>query len=96
MAAFVGTSGNYNQVMKINDVTYSHIINPLTGSAITLNDAVIVVFEKGYYGDAMSTSLMFSTIDEVKTLETKYSFKAIVINDNKVSYCNSGLEVLHR
>ena len=93
---FVSTSSNSNQGVKINDVTYSHIINPLTGSAITLNDAVIVVSDKGYYGDAMSTSLMFSTVDEVKTLETKYSFKAIVIKNNNVSYCNSGLEVLHR
>ena len=93
---FISTSSNFNQGVKIGDVTYSHIINPLTGSAITLNDAVIVVSDKGYYGDAMSTSLMFSSVYEVKTLETKYSFKAIVINDNKVSYCNSGLEVLHR
>ena len=93
---FVSSSSISEQGVVIDNVTYSHIINPVTGSAINENDAVIVVSDKGYYGDAMSTSLMMNTIDEIKTLEAEHNFKAIVIKNNQIAYCNEGLEVFHR
>ena len=92
---FVSSSSVSEQGVEINNVTYSHIINPVTGSAVNENDAVIVVSDYGYYGDAMSTSLMMNTIDEIKAIEKEHNIKTIVIKNNAISYCNEGLEVYH-
>ena len=55
---FISTSSIYEQGVTIDGVTYSHIINPVNGSAINNYDAVIVISESGSYGDAISTSMM--------------------------------------
>ena len=92
---FVSSSGISEQGVTIDGVTYSHIINPVTGSAINENDAVIVVTNEGYYGDALSTSMMMNTIDEIKTIENTYNVKTIVVKNNKIAYCNEGLTVYY-
>ena len=93
---FVSSSSISEQGVVIDNVTYSHIINPVTGSAINENDAVIVVSDTGYYGDAMSTSLMMNTIEEIKTIEAEHNIKTIVIKNGDIVYRNEGLEVYHR
>ena len=93
---FVSSSSVSEQGVAIDGVTYSHIVNPTTGNVVNENDAVIVVSETGYFGDAMSTSLMMNTVDEIKTIEVECNIKTIVIKNNNVIYCNEGLEVLHR
>ena len=93
---FVSTSSKSVQGVTINGVTYSHIINPKTGSAINENDAVIVISDKGYYGDAMSTSLMMNTVDEIKEIEKEHNIKTVVIKNNKVIYANPNVEVFYR
>ena len=90
---FVSTSGVKEQGVTIDGVTYSHIIDPHTGSAINENDAVIVISDKGYYGDAMSTSLMMNNIDEIKQIEQEHNIKVIVVKDNSIKYCNESIEV---
>lgn len=90
---FVSTSGIEHQSAEIGGVIYSHIINPTNGSATPLHDKVIVVSDKGYIGDAFSTSMMNNTIEEIKQIETQYNVKTIVINDGKIDYVNNGLEV---
>jgi thiamine biosynthesis lipoprotein len=90
---FVSTSSISKQSEVIEGVTYSHIVNPSNGSATPINDAVIVINDKGYLGDALSTSMMNNTIDEIKAIETAQNVKAIVINDGKIDYANSFLEV---
>lgn len=82
-----------SQSITIDGVTYSHIINPVTGSATPINDTVIVISDKGYIGDAFSTSLMNNTIDEIKDIEQQCNIKTIVINDNKIEYFHSDLKV---
>lgn len=89
----VSTSSKSVQGVTIEGVTYSHIINPINGSAINLNDAVIVISEKGYYGDAMSTSMMMNTVEEIKEIEIAHNIKTIVIRDNSIVYKNDGIEV---
>ena len=91
----VSTSGTSEQGVLINGVTYSHIINPYTGSAINNYDEVIVISSDGAFGDALSTSMMFNTLDEIKELETKYDVKTLVIKDKKVIYKNEGIELGH-
>lgn len=91
---FFSTSGVSEQGKVINDVTYSHIVNPITGSAINNYDSVMVVTSQGYLGDVLSTVMMMSSVDEIKGLEKKYDAKAIAIKDKKIVYKNESLEVL--
>lgn len=91
----ISTSSKSVQGVKIGDVTYSHIVNPITGQAINENDAVIVVSDSGALGDALSTSMMMNTVDEIKTIEEEQNVKCIVIKNKQVAYCNEGLEITH-
>ena len=90
---FVSTSSISEQNVVIDDVTYSHIINPLTGSAVSMNDAVIVVSDKGYIGDALSTSMMMNTVEEIVDIETNFNVKTIVVKDGKIIHQHEELEV---
>ncbi len=90
---FISTSGIYKQGKTIDGVTYSHIVNPVTGSAVSLNDAVVVISEEGYFGDAMSTSMMMNAVDEIKELEETYNLKTIVVKDGLIIYQNEDIEV---
>ena len=92
---FISTSGNENQGVTIDGVTYSHIVNPVTGSTIMNYDSVIVVSEYGYYGDALSTSMMMNTIDEIKEIEQEHNVKTVVIKDKKIIYQNEEIKVLY-
>ncbi|MBP5575081.1 MAG: FAD:protein FMN transferase [Bacilli bacterium] len=84
----ISSSGNDIQGVKIGDTMYSHIINPLTGSAIMKNDAVIVMTNKtlGYLGDALSTSMMMNSVEEIKKIEKEMDVKTIVVKDKKIVY----------
>ena len=93
---FISTSALTVQGVKIGEQYYSHIVDPITGSVVNKQDAVIVVSSKGYIGDALSTSMMLNTLEEIKEIETKQNVKCIVVKDGNVSYCNKDLEVLHR
>ena len=92
----VSSSGISTQGVVINGVTYSHIINPVNGSAINENDAVIVVSDKGYYGDAMSTSMMMNTVEEIKEIEVAHNLKTIVVKNGQIIYSHKDLEVYKR
>ena len=91
----ISTSSKAVQGVKIGDVTYSHIVNPITGQAINENDAVIVVSDSGALGDALSTSMMMNTVEEIKAIEQEQNVKCIVIKNKQVTYCNEGLEITH-
>ena len=93
----ISSSGNDIQGVKINGTMYSHIINPNTGSAIMENDAVIVITNSstGYLGDALSTSMMINTVDEIKTIEKEVGAKTIVVKDNKIIYSHPDIEFVN-
>ena len=90
----ISSSGNDIQGVKIGDTMYSHIINPKTGSAVMKNDAVIVILNPsiGYLGDALSTSMMMNTVDEIKQIEIATNAKTIVVKDGEIVYRNPGIE----
>ena len=92
---FVSCSGKSEQSVTIDGVTYSHIINPVTGSAVTLNDAVIVVSDSGYLGDALSTSMMMNTIEEIQEIEETVGVKTIVIRKGKKVYSHKDLKIYY-
>ena len=96
----VSTSGISEQGVKIGDTVYSHIINPVTGSAVNNYDAVIVIRDSygsndGYLGDALSTSFMNSTIEEIQEAEMYYNVQTIVIKDDKIVYQNESIELFY-
>ena len=93
---FVSTSSYVNQKVEIDGVNYSHIINPKTGSAINENDAVIVISEKGYLGDILSTAFINESLDSIKELEKHYEVKTIVIKNNEMVYKNESIEVTNK
>ena len=77
-------------------MTYSHIVNPFTGSTLTQYDTVRVVTESGYLGDALSTSLMLSSLEEIKKVEKDLGVQVIVSKDNQIVYKSDSLEVYTR
>ena len=92
---FISTSGSAEQGVEINGVTYSHIVNPFTGSVVPENDTVIVLSEYGYYGDALSTSMVFNTVEEIKEIEKERNVQAIVIKNHEIIYKNDKIKVMH-
>ena len=90
---FVSTSGISSQGVEINGVIYSHIINPYTGSAINNYDAVVVISNNGAFGDALSTSMMNNTLEEIRQIENDHKVQTIVIKDKKIVYKHYALEV---
>lgn len=90
---FISTSSKSVQGVTIDGVTYSHIVNPIIGSAINENDAVIVVSDSGYLGDALSTSMMMNTVEEIQQVEEQLNVKTIVIKNGKKIYSHKDLKV---
>ena len=90
----ISTSSISEQSEVIDGKVYSHIINPETGDSTPINDAVIVITESGYAGDALSTTMMMASIPEVQSFENKYNAKAIVIRGGSVVYQNKGIEII--
>ena len=82
---FISTSGNSTQGL--------HIVNPITGKLADNYDAVIVISNTGYLGDVLSTTFMLCSVDEIKSLESKYQVKSIVIKDNNIIYKNDNIKL---
>ena len=93
---FVSTSSKSVQGVTINGTTYSHIVNPVTGGALNENDAVIVISDKGYLGDALSTSMMMNSIEEIQQIENEQNVKTIVIRNNRIVYAHVDIDIYHR
>ena len=91
----LSSSGISEQGVTIDGVTYSHIINPLTGSAINQHEAVKVISSSGYLGDALSTVLMLEDNSKMNYYEETFNIKVVVIDNGEVTYKSSGIEVLH-
>ena len=94
---FISTSGTSEQGVEIDGTTYSHIINPLTGSAINNYDAVIVISDLrenyGFMTDVLSTSFMMNTLEEVKELEKNTGVSVILIDDDNIVYKSESIQL---
>lgn len=88
--SFISTSGISEQGVEIDGQMYSHIINPYTGEAINFYDEIIVISEEGSFngalGDVLSTSLMLSSLEEVKEAEKNYPVSIIAITGGEIYY----------
>ena len=93
----ISSSGNDIQGVEISGTTYSHIINPTNGSAIMENDAVIVITSAGdgYLGDALSTSMMMNTVEEIKEIEKEVGAKTIVVKNKQIVYSHPDIKFVY-
>ena len=89
---FVSTSGSSEQSATIDGKTYSHIVDPKTGSALATYDSVIVLADNGALADALSTSLFLAPISEIEEAEEKLGIRAVVIQDGKIIHMNNDVE----
>lgn len=89
----LSTSGTSEQHVVIDGNTYSHIVNPFTGSALAQYDAIIVISDLAYKGDAFATSLMNNTIEEIKEIENTSNIKVIVAKSGEVLYKNESITI---
>ena len=87
----LSTSGTSEQHVIIDGNTYFHIVNPFTGSALAKYDAIIVISDLAYKGDAFATSLMNNTIEEIKEIENNSNIKVIVAKGGEVLYKNESI-----
>ena len=88
--SFISTSGISEQGVEIDGQMYSHIINPYTGEATNFCDEIIVISEEGSFNgalsDVLSTSLMLSSLDEIKEVENNYPVSVIAITGGEIYY----------
>ncbi len=89
----ISTSEISEQHVTIDDKTYSHIVNPFTGSAEAQYDAIIVINDDASIGDALATSLMNNTIEEIQSIEASLNIKVIVAKGGEVLYKNEAIEL---
>ena len=90
---FIASSGTSIQGVVIDGVTYSHIVNPFTGSVINNYDATYVIGNSGALCDVLSTSFMMMDLDMIKELEEEYDVKALIYKNDNIYYINEGIEV---
>ncbi len=98
--AGLSTSATYEQQVMIGSDRYSHIVNPLTGSAIAENDLGVVRgdLHENALLDAISTAVCLTPGSQMGTLETSIEVKGIdidlfVMKDGHDVYVSEGFDV---
>lgn len=80
--AAIATSGSYEKYAEIDNIRYSHIINPTTGYPATGLTSVTVYGPSAEFANALSTSIMVLGLHEGKKLIKRYPhYKIIMITD---------------
>jgi len=87
----VSTSAVSRQYQVVNNALYSHIVNPLTGSALASWHGAVLVGDDAASGDALSTSFMLLGPDAAKSLETTYNLKTLFYKS--ASFYNTAFNV---
>lgn len=81
--AAVTTSGDYEKFILIDDILYSHILNPKTGMPSTGLASVTVIGPDAEMCNGFSTSIMVLGKEEgVKLINRKKDYAALIITDN--------------
>ncbi len=62
------TSGNYERYVEIDDVRYSHVLNPRTGMPVNHTSSVTVIDTDPMLADAAATALMAGGAEEFEKL----------------------------
>jgi len=73
----VSTSAVSRQYQVVDGALYSHIVNPLTGSALASWHGAVLLGDDAAVGDALSTSFMLLGPDQVSSFVTTYSLRTL-------------------
>lgn len=98
--AGVSTSATYEQQVLFGPDRYSHIVNPLTGSAVCPNDIGVVIgdIESNAMLDAFSTAVCLTPGDGLRALdeslnEQGYDVRLFAMKDGKDVYLSDGFDI---
>jgi thiamine biosynthesis lipoprotein len=74
----VSTSGDAEQFVVIDDVRYSHIVNPHTGLGLTNSLLVTIVAKNGLTSDPLSTTVSILGQERGEALVESYGVKSYI------------------
>ena len=89
----IGTSSVDEQNFTLDNIIYSHIINPFTGSAISKHETIIVMNDNAALMDVYSTVFMMLDLEDIKSICADNDFKVIVIDNKQITYKDSEIEL---
>jgi thiamine biosynthesis lipoprotein len=90
----VATSGNYEKYIIIDEVKYSHTINPKTGLPVTGIKSVTIVSTNAEIADAMATPVMIMGIEAgLDMINQIKDIEAIIIDDNNTLYATKNIKL---
>lgn len=88
----LSASAIHEQSAIIDNNTYSHIVNPLTGSAEAHYDMIILTGDNPTELDVYSTALMSMEEDDIRSVVTEKGFGMVLVKDGEATYVGPGFE----
>ena len=90
----VATSGNYEKYVIINDIKYSHTINPKTGLPVTGIKSVTIISPNAEIADAMATPVTIMGIKAgLNLINQIHHLGCIIIDDNNKIYTSKNIRL---
>ncbi len=90
---FVFTSGTYERYFEYNNISYSHIINPLTGVPLSGRKSCTVLSDDAVRSDVLATTFLIITSPVIRQMLLKrfLNVEMILIDENGVSFVTERL-----
>ena len=79
----VATSGKTYQSIRLGDATYSHVIDPRTGMALTHSRSATAIAKEGALADWLATAATVMTVQEIEELLVKLKDVRLLVYDNE-------------
>lgn len=87
----IGTSSMEHQHSLINNVYYSHLLNPITGKPATYYDSISIFGSDSALLDAYSTACFAMNLDEAKAFLNDKGYEWIAYKEGNVLYQSEGI-----
>lgn len=92
----IGTSSMEHQHSLIDNVYYSHLLNPKTGKPSTYYDTISIIGDDSAYLDAYSTACFAMDIDTTKEFLKSKGYEWIAHKDGKIVYQSEGVSLYEK
>jgi thiamine biosynthesis lipoprotein len=79
----VATSGKTYQSVRLGDVSYSHVIDPRTGMALTHSRSATAIAKEGALADWLATAATVMTVQEIEELLVKLKDVRLLVYNNE-------------
>ena len=79
----VATSGKTYQSIRLGEVTYSHVIDPRSGMALTHSRSATAIAEDGALADWLATAATILTVQEIEELLVKLKDVRLLVFENE-------------